>query len=79
MISERARLVSWSYFVSDMIATAVAFVAAHSLRNIAASTAWMGYLYPLGDYVGLFSFILPSWALVFYFGGMYGRRSSRTR
>jgi exopolysaccharide biosynthesis polyprenyl glycosylphosphotransferase len=78
MISERARLVSWSYFVSDMIATAVAFVSAHSLRNFAASTAWMGYLYPLGDYLGLFSFILPSWALVFYFGGMYGRRSSRT-
>jgi exopolysaccharide biosynthesis polyprenyl glycosylphosphotransferase len=78
MISERARLVSWTYFVSDMIATAVAFVAAHSLRNIAASTAWLGYLYPLGDYLGLFSFILPSWALVFYFGGMYGRRSSRT-
>jgi exopolysaccharide biosynthesis polyprenyl glycosylphosphotransferase len=78
MISERARLVSWSYFVSDMIATAVAFVAAHSLRNFAASTAWMGYLYPLGDYTGLFSFILPCWALVFYFGGMYGRRSSRT-
>jgi exopolysaccharide biosynthesis polyprenyl glycosylphosphotransferase len=78
MISERARLVSWSYFVSDMIATAVAFVAAHSLRNFAASTAWMGAVYPLADYAGLFSFILPSWALVFYFSGFYGRRSSRT-
>jgi exopolysaccharide biosynthesis polyprenyl glycosylphosphotransferase len=78
MISERARLVSWSYFVSDMIATAVAFVAAHSLRNFAASTEWLGYLYPLGDYAGLFAFILPSWALVFYFSGCYGRRSSRT-
>jgi exopolysaccharide biosynthesis polyprenyl glycosylphosphotransferase len=78
MISERARLVSWSYFVSDMIATTLAFVAAHSLRNFAASTAWMGYLYPLGEYAGLFAFILPSWALVFYFSGFYGRRSSRT-
>ena len=78
MISERARLVSWSYFVSDMIATAVAFVAAHSLRSFAAATAWIGPIYPLGDYAALLTFILPSWALVFYFSGFYGRRSSRT-
>jgi exopolysaccharide biosynthesis polyprenyl glycosylphosphotransferase len=79
MISERARLVSWSYFVSDLTATALAFVGAHGLRNVLASTTdWMGRLYPLSEYAGLLAFILPAWALVFYFGGMYGRRSART-
>ena len=79
MISERARLVTWSYFVSDLTATLLAFIAAHGLRNVLASTTdWMGRLYPLSEYGGLLAFILPAWAIVFYFSGLYGRRSART-
>ena len=78
MISERARLVTWSYFVSDVAATTGAFVAAHAVRQSALSE-WMGPIYPLADYVGLVAgIILPVWALVFYVSGLYGRRSART-
>ena len=39
----------------------------------------MGPVYPLSDYAPLLTaFILPVWALVFYFSGFYGRRSART-
>jgi exopolysaccharide biosynthesis polyprenyl glycosylphosphotransferase len=79
MISERARLVSWSYLVSDLLATTLAFVAAHSVRNtVADTTDWVGHLYPLSSYVALLLVILPVWALVFHTAGLYGRRSSRT-
>jgi exopolysaccharide biosynthesis polyprenyl glycosylphosphotransferase len=79
MISERARLVSWSYLVSDLLATTVAFVAAHSVRNtVADATDLLGHLYPLSSYVALLLVILPVWALVFHTAGLYGRRSSRT-
>ena len=78
MISERARLVSWSYLVSDLGATALAFVLAHTIRHTLLGD-WIGPLYPLGNYLPLlFGFILPTWALVFYGVGLYGRRSSRT-
>jgi exopolysaccharide biosynthesis polyprenyl glycosylphosphotransferase len=78
MISERARLVSWSYLVSDLAATGLAFVLAHSIRHTLLRD-WIGPLYPLGQYVPLLvGFILPTWALVFYGVGLYGRRSSRT-
>jgi exopolysaccharide biosynthesis polyprenyl glycosylphosphotransferase len=79
MISERARLVHWSYFLSDLTATAAAFVTAHVIRNVLATTTdWVGTLYPLSLYLPLLSFILPAWALIFYFCGLYGRRLSRT-
>jgi exopolysaccharide biosynthesis polyprenyl glycosylphosphotransferase len=79
MISERARLVTWSYLVSDLLATTVAFVAAHSVRNtVADATDLLGHLYPLSSYVALLLVILPVWALVFHTAGLYGRRSSRT-
>jgi exopolysaccharide biosynthesis polyprenyl glycosylphosphotransferase len=78
MISERARLVSWSYLISDLGATALAFVLAHTIRHTLFGE-WMGPLYPLGSYLPLLlGFILPTWALVFYSVGLYGRRSSRT-
>jgi exopolysaccharide biosynthesis polyprenyl glycosylphosphotransferase len=78
MISERARLVSWSYLVSDLAATATAFVAAHVIRR-SVFADWMGPVYSLAEYVPLLAgFILPVWAIVFYSCGMYGRRSTRT-
>ncbi len=79
MISERARLVGWSYFLADLVATATAFVTAHAVRNVLAGTTdWVGSLYPLSLYLPLLAFILPAWALIFYFCGLYGRRLSRT-
>ena len=78
MISERARLVTWSYVVSDLVATLAAFAAGHAVRHSALSE-WMGPIYSLRDYGGLvFGFILPVWLLVFYVSGLYGRRSART-
>jgi exopolysaccharide biosynthesis polyprenyl glycosylphosphotransferase len=78
MISERARLVSWSYLVSDLVATMMAFVAAHGVRRVIFDD-WMGPIYPLRDYLPLvLGLVLPVWAIVFYFAGLYGRRSSRT-
>jgi exopolysaccharide biosynthesis polyprenyl glycosylphosphotransferase len=79
MISERARLVHWSYFLSDLAATTAAFVAAHAVRNVLPiTTAWLGELYPLSKYMPLLGFILPAWAIIFYGSGLYGRRLSRT-
>src|SRR6266542_4568296 len=79
MISERARLVHWSYFLSDLTATTAAFVAAHVVRNVLpVTTDWFGELYPLSHYLPLLGFILPAWALIFYSCGLYGRRLSRT-
>jgi exopolysaccharide biosynthesis polyprenyl glycosylphosphotransferase len=81
MISERARLVHWSYFLSDLTATTAAFVTAHAVRNVLPVTTdglGLGELYPLSHYIPLLGFILPAWALIFYFNGLYGRRLSRT-
>jgi exopolysaccharide biosynthesis polyprenyl glycosylphosphotransferase len=78
MISERARLVTWSYLVSDLAATALAFLTAHAIRG-ALLQDWFGPLYPFDRYLPLLmGFVLPCWALVFYGVGLYGRRSART-
>jgi exopolysaccharide biosynthesis polyprenyl glycosylphosphotransferase len=78
MISERARLVHWSYFLSDLTATAAAFVAAYAVRNGPITIGWLGEVYPLSHYLPLLGFILPAWAVIFYSCGLYGRRLSRT-
>ena len=79
MISERAKLVSWAYFVSDLAATAAAFAGAHALRESRVATDWLGPIYPFGDYAPLLTgFILPVWGLSFYVNGLYGRRAART-
>jgi exopolysaccharide biosynthesis polyprenyl glycosylphosphotransferase len=81
MISERARLVHWSYFLSDLTATTAAFVLAHVVRNrLPITTDWLGLgeVYPLSQYLPLLGFILPAWAIIFYINGLYGRRLSRT-
>ncbi len=78
MISERAKLVSWAYLVTDLSATTAAFVGAHAIRGWGLAD-WIGPVYPLSDYAPLLAaFILPVWALVFYVSGLYGRRSART-
>jgi exopolysaccharide biosynthesis polyprenyl glycosylphosphotransferase len=79
MISERARLVHWSYFLSDLTATTAAFVMAYVVRSVPPiTTYWLGELYPLSHYLPLLGFILPAWAIIFYTCGLYGRRLSRT-
>ena len=78
MISERAKLVSWAYLVSDLAATTAAFLGAHGIRSWGLAD-WMGPVFPLSDYAPLLAaFILPVWALVFYVNGLYGRRAART-
>ena len=78
MISERAKLVSWAYLVTDLAATTAAFVGAHAIRSWGLAE-WVGPVYPLSDYALLLTaFVLPVWALVFYVSGLYGRRAART-
>ena len=78
MISERAKLVSWAYLVTDLAATTAAFGIAHAIRSWGL-TDWFGPVYPLSDYMPLLTaFVLPVWAMVFYVCGLYGRRASRT-
>jgi len=79
VISERAKLVSWAYLVSDLAATAMAFAGAYAMRDAQVAVDRLGPLYPFGAYLPLLSgFILPVWALVFYSSGLYGRRAART-
>ena len=79
MISERARLVTGSYVVSDVVATATALVAAHTIRQaIGPLNDYLGPVFPLDRYLPLLGFILPLWLVVFYASGLYGRRASRT-
>ena len=79
MISERARLVTGSYLVSDVIATATALVAAHTIRvAIGPWSEYLGPVFPLGEYLPLLAFILPLWLVVFYASGLNGSRASRT-
>jgi exopolysaccharide biosynthesis polyprenyl glycosylphosphotransferase len=78
VISERAKLVSWAYVVTDLAATGAAFLGAHAVRSWGLAD-WMGPIYPLSDYLPLLTaFVLPVWALVFYVNGLYGRRAART-
>jgi len=78
VISERAKLVSWAYLVTDLAATTAAFVGAHAIRSWGLAE-WVGPVYPLSDYALLLTaFVLPVWALVFYVSGLYGRRAART-
>ena len=78
MISERAKLVSWAYLVTDLAATTAAFVGAHAIRSWGLAD-WVGPVYPLSDYAPLLTaFVLPVWALIFYVSGLYGRRAART-
>ena len=79
MISERARLVTISYVVSDATATAGALVAAHAVRSALGQVdSLFGPVYPLEHYLPLLAFILPLWLLAFYASGLYGHRSART-
>jgi exopolysaccharide biosynthesis polyprenyl glycosylphosphotransferase len=79
VISERARLVTGSYVVSDSVATAAALVAAQTIRQaIGPLNEFLGPVFPLERYLPLLAFILPLWLVVFYASGLYGRRASRT-
>lgn len=78
MISERARLVTASYLLSDATTTAAAFVTAHAIRAGAGDAIpALGPVYSLDWYLPLLGFIVPIWLLVFHAMGLYGRRASR--
>ena len=80
MISERARVVSTLYVISDLAMTAAAYVTAHALRQAGGTVAdaWLGPVYPLDRYLPLLGLILPLWAVVFTASGLYGRKAART-
>jgi exopolysaccharide biosynthesis polyprenyl glycosylphosphotransferase len=79
VISERAKLVTVSYLVSDAVATAAALVAAHSLRLALSSVSdELGPLYTLDWYLPLLTFVIPLWLVVFYACGLYARRGARS-
>lgn len=79
MISERARLVTTSYVVSDAVATAGALVAAHAVRSAMGQVdSLFGPVYPLDQYLPLLTLIVPLWLFAFYASGLYGSRSART-
>lgn len=77
MIAERARLVTATYLVADLLATTGALAAAHAVRDWVSGVSALGPVYPLSQYLPLLAIILPLWALVFHAFGLYGRRSSR--
>ncbi len=78
MISERARVVTTFYIISDAVATAAALVSAHAVRSaLTGLNAFLGPVYPLDWYLPLLTFILPLWALIFHASGLYGGRSLR--
>jgi exopolysaccharide biosynthesis polyprenyl glycosylphosphotransferase len=80
VISERARVVSALYVVTDLVMTAAAYATAHALRQAAGALAdaWLGPVYPLNRYLPLLVFVLPLWAAVFTATGLYGRKAART-
>lgn len=82
MITERARLVTRLYVVSDFVATTTAFYAAYALRRFAAP--WIDpfdlihrVLAPPAAYIPLLIAILSLWAVLFRAHGLYGRRWAR--
>ncbi len=80
MISERARVVTVAYLVSDLIMTAATLFVAHTARRVLGGIAdeWIGPVYPFSRYMPLLLAILPVWAIVFSAVGLYGRKSART-
>jgi exopolysaccharide biosynthesis polyprenyl glycosylphosphotransferase len=79
VISERARVVTASYVVSDLAATGLALFAAYEIREaFSGLVATLGPISPLSRYLSMLAFILPIWGLVFYATGLYGRRAARS-
>lgn len=79
MISERARMVSVLYLITDLAMTAAAFLTAYGARGLIGSVAdvWLSPA-PLTAYLPLLVLILPVWTIVSFAHGLYGRRASRT-
>lgn len=79
MISERARMVSVLYLITDLAMTAAAFLTAFAARGVIGSVTNV-YLSPapLTAYLPLLFLVLPVWTVVSFAHGLYGRRASRT-
>ena len=80
MISERAKVVSVAYLVSDLAMTAATLYVAHTARRLLGDLAdgWLGPVYPFERYLPLLLMVLPLWGVVFSAVGLYGRKSART-
>jgi Undecaprenyl-phosphate glucose phosphotransferase len=82
VISRRYRYIAGVYYVSDMLATALAFLAAWHLRF----NAELGTLIPFalddspdfGRYLVLLPIVLVLWTIVLYFHGLYQVKRSKT-
>ena len=79
MIAGRARVVTASYAVADVLMTAGALWFAHALRRLAGGVgeAWLGPVYDFTRYLPLLALILPLWLLIFRGSGLYRARANR--
>jgi len=69
MLKSNARTVATTFFVADLIATILSFLAAYAL--ISEPNHYFGLLLPLDQYLWLLLFIVPAWAILLQFGGAY--------
>ncbi len=75
MLKERAKLVSRTLYVADMVVTALSFFTAYWIRTN-FRVYWETNLYPVERYYSLFLIISPVWSVLLYYFGAY--KSQRT-
>lgn len=76
MLKQKAKLVAFSVFLSEIIILAAAFVGAFRIRDHYFSASY-GRLIPFDRYTWLIYVILPLWTFLFYYFGLY--ESQRTK
>lgn len=76
MLRQRARLVSSSVYLCDLILIVTGFLFVYWSRNTLLSEQYGG-LYPIQDYLWLLLFILPLWSFLLYYFRLY--ESYRTK
>jgi exopolysaccharide biosynthesis polyprenyl glycosylphosphotransferase len=76
MLKQRASLVSFFLFLLDEAVTVAAFVSAYWIRHSLIRPLIGGPLYPFPRYLFILYTVIPVWALLFWFTGLY--RSHRT-
>jgi len=76
MLRQRAKLVSSSVYVSDLILIVTAFFLSYWIRDRFLSVPY-GKLVPIDAYLWLLLLILPTWSFLMYYFGLYA--SFRTK
>lgn len=76
MLRQRAKLVAFSLYLSDLILIVTSFLSAYWARDAFLSVQY-GRLFPLPDYLWLLLLILPLWSFLLYYFGLY--ESYRTK